>query len=272
MTRHGKIARLPHEIREELNQRLYNGALSPELLPWLNELPAVKELLAKCFDASPINKQNLTEWRQGGYQDWLHHQERELRIQRIAEEGSELSTAEGREDLFENAARIAIAELMTAMDSLADMEDKERWERLRSLTRELVQLQNGYNRSRWADLAWHRWNHRFLGPKDYRQPSAKIAKVEIPASAPQPAAKETTAPQQPAPHTPNPCTSPTVKVDQTKSTGEGDLPVPPTPRPAVLLLEPPRAPAETPFDSTADFLRQAAHRRAMMGNGMNLRE
>src|SRR5882757_7407000 len=105
-TRHGKIARLPNDIREELNRRLFNGAMGPELLAWLNQLPAVKEVLSQFFNGAPVNRQNLSDWRQGGYQDWLRHQERELRIQRIAEQGRQLTKAEGDQDLFESFSRI----------------------------------------------------------------------------------------------------------------------------------------------------------------------
>jgi hypothetical protein len=161
-TRHGKIARLPNDVREELNQRLFNGAMGPELLAWLNQLLAVKEVLSRFFAGAPVNKQNLSDWRHGGYQDWLRHQERELRIQRLSEEGVSLKQQEGKEDLFENFARIAVAELTVDMDSLDKMDGEQRWNRLRGLTRELARLQNGYNRSRWTELFWTKWNDRFV--------------------------------------------------------------------------------------------------------------
>jgi hypothetical protein len=72
----GKIARLPHDIREQLNQRLLDGLSGTEILPWLNELPAVKEILRAQFDGVPIHKQNLTVWRQGGFQRWLRERRR----------------------------------------------------------------------------------------------------------------------------------------------------------------------------------------------------
>ena len=45
ISRHGKIARLPFGIREQLNVRLYDGATAASLVPWLNSLPAVQPLL-----------------------------------------------------------------------------------------------------------------------------------------------------------------------------------------------------------------------------------
>ena len=71
MARNGKIARLPRDIRSQLNTRLQDGQDGPQVLPWLNSLPEVKKVLAARFDDRPINEQNLSDWRQGGYEDWL---------------------------------------------------------------------------------------------------------------------------------------------------------------------------------------------------------
>src|SRR5690348_602889 len=109
-TRNGKIAQLPKAIRDELNQRLENGEQGPELLPWLNLLPETRELLTKKFAGQPVNKSNLSDWRQGGYREWLKDKSREERIQRLSESGTSLEKAECG-DLFENFARIAVAEL-----------------------------------------------------------------------------------------------------------------------------------------------------------------
>src|ERR1700722_12797671 len=81
--RNGKIARLPREIRKELNQRLEQSEESPQLLPWLNDLPEVKKILRDDFDGAPISKQNLSEWRQGGFQEWLALQELWAQVQNM---------------------------------------------------------------------------------------------------------------------------------------------------------------------------------------------
>jgi hypothetical protein len=69
-SRRGKIARLPQDIREQLNQRLVDAEPGGRLVDWLNDLPAVRQILAKEFDGHAINEQNLTNWRQGGHQEW----------------------------------------------------------------------------------------------------------------------------------------------------------------------------------------------------------
>jgi len=54
MTHNGKIARLPRNIRDELNHRLENGEAARVILPWLNALPAVQAVLAAGFRVSLI--------------------------------------------------------------------------------------------------------------------------------------------------------------------------------------------------------------------------
>jgi len=58
--RTGKIASLPHEVREQVNERLRDGAKYPAIIKWL-ESQGVRG----------VQEMNLTNWFQGGYQDWL---------------------------------------------------------------------------------------------------------------------------------------------------------------------------------------------------------
>lgn len=72
-----KIARLPKEIREQLNAHLRDGWAGTKLIAWLHEQPAVQRLLKKRFHGKPVNHQNLTDWRHGRpYADWVRDQER----------------------------------------------------------------------------------------------------------------------------------------------------------------------------------------------------
>src|SRR5262245_39664909 len=70
ISRNGKIARVPAGIRDELNERLYNGQEGKTLVTWLNEQQAVRDMLKESFEGRPISEQNLSEWRQGGYLEW----------------------------------------------------------------------------------------------------------------------------------------------------------------------------------------------------------
>ena len=76
MTRTGKIARLPREVRDQLNRRLCDGEPGSQLDIWLNALPESQAVLAREFAGRPISEQNLSEWKRGGYGDWLAKKER----------------------------------------------------------------------------------------------------------------------------------------------------------------------------------------------------
>jgi hypothetical protein len=47
MTLIGKIARLPHQIRHPLNERLLDGQKAKTILPWLNSLSEVRSCSIK---------------------------------------------------------------------------------------------------------------------------------------------------------------------------------------------------------------------------------
>jgi len=61
--RNGKIARLPKATRDMINKMLDDG------LPYHVILDEIGEA------GEAINTQNLTNWKQGGYQDWLKQQD-----------------------------------------------------------------------------------------------------------------------------------------------------------------------------------------------------
>ena len=63
--RTGKIARAPYEVRTHVNAMLRDG----------NTSKAVVNFLAGAGIAG-VNEQNVTNWRDGGYQDWLKEQSR----------------------------------------------------------------------------------------------------------------------------------------------------------------------------------------------------
>jgi hypothetical protein len=75
MSRFGKIARLPLDIREQLNRRLQDGEIGKDLVVWLNSVPEVQAVLKAEFGDRPVNEPNLSDWKTGGYQDWLVHQD-----------------------------------------------------------------------------------------------------------------------------------------------------------------------------------------------------
>src|SRR5271166_2755470 len=94
-TRKGKIARLPQGTREQLNRRLQNGEVGKALVEWLNALPEVRAIVASEFGGNAVTGQNLSEWKKGGYHDWLMQQESVEVARQLATEASELLAAGG---------------------------------------------------------------------------------------------------------------------------------------------------------------------------------
>lgn len=146
-TRTGKIARLPEPIREELNQRLFNGARGKDMPAWLNELPEVRQTLAEFFNGRPITEHNVSEWRTGGFQDWLRQEETNDRLRQVASQYEELG-AEGKDLLDARVRGIMTVELAEALDQLDRMKPDARWKRFQKISWELCRLQKAHTLNR----------------------------------------------------------------------------------------------------------------------------
>lgn len=95
ITRNGKIARLPKAIRDRLNQQIQDGVPGKDLVRWLNLNDEVRDVLLKHFNAKDITEQNLSEWKQGGYQDWLTHQETCDWVRQMSDEAEDVIEESG---------------------------------------------------------------------------------------------------------------------------------------------------------------------------------
>ena len=159
MTRNGKIARLPWALREELNRRLRDGEPGKNLVDWLNNLPAVQEVLRKEFGGQLISEQNLSGWKQGGFEEWLRHQETRTWVGELAsqaadirEEAEELSVA----DLLAVPLAVALGRQLHSLAAKATADPKQVKELL-DLARELTRLRRhdysqkclSFQRERW---------------------------------------------------------------------------------------------------------------------------
>ena len=155
-TRTGKIARLPKSIRDELNRRLEDGWQNIKLVDWLNELPAVREILLEQFHAEPITEPNLSRWKEGGYQDWLRHRESQEQLRWVIERGEDVQSQGG--DSAEWLAQVATAELSAQLQQLTTVKKtKERWKLFRELLQELWRLRTATSYRQSVELGWKRW-------------------------------------------------------------------------------------------------------------------
>ena len=145
MTRTGKIARLPSEIREELNCRLQDNEPGGSLLAWLNMLPDAREVLARHFGGSAITKQNLYEWRLGGFAAWQARQETLAQARELMGEAAELAAAtEGK--LTDHLATVVAARYASALagwNGEVTEELRRKLRALRGLCQDIVELRRG---------------------------------------------------------------------------------------------------------------------------------
>ena len=92
----GKIARLPHEIRDQIHARLRDGEEGKQILAWLNALPEVQARLAAAFGGQPVSPANLTQWKNRSHAAWLIEQAALAQASRFISECRQLAqTGEG---------------------------------------------------------------------------------------------------------------------------------------------------------------------------------
>ena len=134
MQRKGKIARLPLALRTELNQRLAANQDGAVLLEWLNALPGVPAMLARDFAGEPISKQNLYEWRQGGFLEWQTQQEMFDEARGLAADAGPVS-ATTNHDLAEQLAAVIAGKFTSLLAGWDGTEDRAFDAKLRVLTK-----------------------------------------------------------------------------------------------------------------------------------------
>ena len=140
----GKIARLPHQIREQLNVRMRNAEKAKPLVQWLNSLPEVQAVLAAQFGGVPILEQNLSQYRKRGYHDWLNQQEALAQVQPLVNQSPESQPATlGK--LSDRLASFLLTRYVVATARLRQngAEPEKDWRLLRQFCHDLVALRRG---------------------------------------------------------------------------------------------------------------------------------
>lgn len=157
--RTGKIARLPYAMREQVNRRIDTGERARPLLKWLNALPEVQTVLERDFKGQPVSAQNLSEWRNGGYRDWLARQEALAFVTELDAIDSD-SQAPQVFDLPEKlACWVALRYAAIARDACAPTDDPEAdWRRLREFGHNVTELLRGHQNTQRLRLERERFD------------------------------------------------------------------------------------------------------------------
>lgn len=139
-----KIGRLPYAVRNELNERMRDGATGTACLEWLNAHADMLRVRAET-GCAPVNAQNLSDWRMTGYADWLDDQKETERLRRFADLSGAIVTASGG-DPSAVGSRLLTAKILEAIRT-ADGNDAE------GLAKALGALRSQDIAARRADLA-----------------------------------------------------------------------------------------------------------------------
>jgi hypothetical protein len=157
-TRTGKIARLPYHLREQLCHRLLDGESGPSLLEWLNAEPEVQAVLAKDFAGRPINEQNLSAWRQGGFVDWQRYVEDRAFMQHNTEIADAIEAQTDGGSLSDQAVTLAFLNMIRLIrETPPDATLKEKCQVAVSVAQQAARLKNAETAADRASLAREKW-------------------------------------------------------------------------------------------------------------------
>jgi hypothetical protein len=133
------------------------GEDGAELLDWLNGLPEVQESLKTNFDGAPISKQNLCEWRQGGFREWQIRQELISQAYDLSDCGRDMDQVVDRPLLAGDLVAVVAAHyagLLNTWDGQADPKFEEKLRVLRGLTHDIALIQRTIHRATNQKNEW----------------------------------------------------------------------------------------------------------------------
>lgn len=153
MTRHGKIGRLPKGIRDELNRRLANGEYAKRLVVWLNGLEEVQAVLKADFEGKPINEQNMTGWKQGGYVEWKQTVEVAELAKELRDKPERITQALGGGQANDYLATLMSVQLAELSQMFLDrkLSVEERWKRFCKVNEQLSRMRRDNHRELLCD-------------------------------------------------------------------------------------------------------------------------
>jgi hypothetical protein len=139
----GKIARLPHLLREEIHTRLRDGQPAKQIVAWLNALAEVKAMLASAFGARPISEDNLSKWRKRAHKEWLLQEAALSQTGRFLDESRQLAEA-GQGAITDHLATYVAARYALARGQIGDAADPQAsLKLLRNFCHDVVALRRG---------------------------------------------------------------------------------------------------------------------------------
>jgi hypothetical protein len=160
MARNGKIARLPRAVRSQLNSRLQEGEQGKQIVQWLNSLPEVQAVLSESFSGHPVTEQNLSDWRQGGFEEWRVCQDLLAQAAELAAHRQEMeAVAPGQTpaDLLAEAVAFRYGAILAGQGPELDEQALTQLNALGRVCRAVVQLRRSNQHAARQKIQTERW-------------------------------------------------------------------------------------------------------------------
>jgi hypothetical protein len=89
------------------------------ILPWLNAVPEVIQVLQERFEAEPVSEQNLSLWRNGGFVRWQAESAEIESTKQLAQFSADLAEAAGL-GISKAATALAAGRIMAKLQTAGD--------------------------------------------------------------------------------------------------------------------------------------------------------
>ncbi|MDR3405263.1 MAG: hypothetical protein P4L99_22400 [Chthoniobacter sp.] len=104
-------------------------------------MPEVQALVEAEFDGCPVSVHNLSQWKKGGYQDWLRYQEAVALAEHLYERGEEMQTAQkDRRPMTEVFSLWMTSRMAVSTREIENLKGEARWRRQRQFCADLMKM------------------------------------------------------------------------------------------------------------------------------------
>jgi hypothetical protein len=150
-----------------------------KLVRWVNE--EVRFFLRDSDESRRlrITEQNLSEWRSGGYQDWLRHEEARQFLKGMAEQAGEMDEAADGKSICDRFGALVAVDMARLAKKFLEQEtdDEKRWARLKEISKELSRLRRDEHRAMCTWIKREQWEWR-REREDHADEEERIQKEE----------------------------------------------------------------------------------------------
>jgi hypothetical protein len=144
--RNGKVARLPAELREQINQMLDDGVPYKKIIENLGEA------------GKHINEDNISNWRLGGFQDYLKAQMINDRARVQMEAAADVARETDRLDLAKLRRTCGEMAMLQYLETIMNHGERLAAESLQKNPAKLITLLNASSKMATANIAIEKHN------------------------------------------------------------------------------------------------------------------